>query len=179
MNQDTQLNLQLQATVNPPAESKPQVPGPNKTVFRLGDSVAATVNEYDASGARTLTNGARGVVTGVLKGSNEVEVRFFSDCPTQWISTMSHKVEHAYAATVHRLQGQEAPSVVLLLDMWPGRQNRASLYSGCTRAKRDVRIYATQANLEAALADRGKVYRRTRLAERLRRLRAAKRAMGE
>ena len=52
--------------------------------------------------------------------------------------------------------------------MWPGRQNRASLYSGCTRAKREVRIYSTQTNLIAALADRGKVFRRTRLAERLR-----------
>ena len=173
------LNARMQHALNPPHPDRPSVPGPDKVAFRRGDLVCARVNEYDARGVRTVTNGARGTVTVTDPQAGMVHVQFHSECPNQTIPAKSGKIDLAYAASVHRLQGQEADGVVLVLDMTPQRQNRANLYSGCTRAKREVRVHTTEERLQAALDDTGAVHRRTRLAENLRRrLQARKRPHG-
>jgi len=75
--------------------------------------------------------------------------------------------ETAYAMTVHKSQGSEFEHVVLILPAQPGRGlSRELLYTGATRARRRLELWAGAEVLEATLATR--MQRASRLAERLR-----------
>ncbi len=75
--------------------------------------------------------------------------------------------ETAYAMTVHKSQGSEFERVVLVLPAQPGRGlSRELLYTGATRARRRLELWAGDGVLEAALHMR--MQRASRLAERLR-----------
>ncbi len=61
--------------------------------------------------------------------------------------------ETAYALTVHKSQGSEFDTVILLLPPAPGRGvTRELVYTGVTRARRQVLLLSTPAALAAALA---------------------------
>ena len=75
--------------------------------------------------------------------------------------------ETAYAMTVHKSQGSEFERVVLILPALPGRGlSRELLYTGATRARRQLELWAGNGVLEAALDT--PMQRASRLAERLR-----------
>ncbi len=75
--------------------------------------------------------------------------------------------ETAYAMTVHKSQGSEFERVVLILPALPGRGlSRELLYTGATRARRQLELWAGGGVLEAALDT--PMQRASRLAERLR-----------
>ncbi len=75
--------------------------------------------------------------------------------------------ETAYAMTVHKSQGSEFERVVLILPALPGRGlSRELLYTGATRARRQLDLWAGSGVLEAALDT--PMQRASRLAERLR-----------
>lgn len=80
------------------------------------------------------------------------------------------QLEPAWAATVHKAQGGEAPAVVLVLDsslQAPAALSRRLLYTALTRARRCVVVVADERALGAALAPERGGGRRTSLAGRL------------
>lgn len=80
------------------------------------------------------------------------------------------QLEPAWAATVHKAQGGEAPAVVLVLDaslQAPAALSRRLLYTALTRARRAVVVVADERALGAALAPERGGGRRTSLAGRL------------
>ncbi|MDE2178748.1 MAG: exodeoxyribonuclease V subunit alpha [Xanthomonadaceae bacterium] len=75
--------------------------------------------------------------------------------------------ETAYAMTVHKSQGSEFERVLLILPSLPGRGlSRELLYTGATRARSRIDLWAGVGVLEAALDT--PMQRASRLAERLR-----------
>ncbi|MCQ4022964.1 MULTISPECIES: ATP-dependent RecD-like DNA helicase [unclassified Ruminococcus] len=135
------LNERLQAALNPADELKPELVFNNK-VFRQGDKVMQIKNNYDIPWTRDdgemgegIFNGDVGILTRVNKSSKSVEVRFDDKTAKYHGDDLLH-LELAYAATVHKSQGNEFNAVVIPMHKGaPQLYYRNLLYTAVTRAK--------------------------------------------
>lgn len=135
------LNERLQAALNPADELKPELVFNNKT-FRCGDKVMQIKNNYDIPWTRDdgemgegIFNGDVGILTSVNKSSKTVEVRF-DDKTAKYHGDDLLNLELAYAATVHKSQGNEFNAVVIPMHKGaPQLYYRNLLYTAVTRAK--------------------------------------------
>ena len=136
------LNRAIQAAVNPPDERKGERAF-GEYVFRLGDRVMQTRNNYDVfwedprTGEQDLGvfNGDIGVIEGVNVGDAALVVNFEGRI-VQYTADMLNELEPAYAITVHKAQGSEYRAVILVVSEVP--QNlltRGVLYTAITRAR--------------------------------------------
>ncbi len=129
--------------------------------FAVGDRVINTKNDYKLG----VMNGETGVIRRIDK--DLVQVRYDG----------GYKVEHkydehnlllAYALTVHKVQGQEYPCVIIAL---PAHANilltRGLLYTAMTRAKKKVIIVGNPKALDIILSGRWDGDRITALAAHL------------
>ncbi len=152
------LNERLRARLNPAA----RLGTSGGHAWRVGDKVLQTRNNYE----RDLFNGDIGRVVTV----SEQTVRVDFGGRVHALSRPERAgLELAYALTVHKAQGSEAPAVVLALG--GGTRNllrRELLYTAVTRARRLVVLVGSPGALEQALACRGEDDRLDRLGERLR-----------
>ncbi len=138
------LNLVLQETLNPPSPGKREH-RVRDMVFRVGDRVMQTKNNYDISWEREdgstgngVFNGDIGIITGILPSEECMEIRF-DERMVQYDFTMLDELELAYAVTVHKSQGSEYPIVILPLGRVPEMLlTRNLLYTAVTRAQRMV-----------------------------------------
>lgn len=134
------LNERLQELLNPPVPGKPEL-RVFGMVFRLGDKVMQTRNDYDIPFTRIngepgagAFNGEIGVVERVGKGNMTV---LCEDRRLEYTSENIHKLELAYAVTIHKSQGSEFEAVVIPLAEVPKKlQYRNLLYTAVTRARR-------------------------------------------
>ena len=135
------LNERLQASLNPADELKSELVFNNK-VFRCGDKVMQIKNNYDIPWSRDdgemgegIFNGDVGIITSVNKNSKTVEVRF-DDKTAKYHGDDLLNLELAYAATVHKSQGNEFNAVVIPMHKGaPQLYYRNLLYTAVTRAK--------------------------------------------
>lgn len=135
------LNERLQVALNPADELKPELVFNNKT-FRCGDKVMQIKNNYDIPWTRDdgemgegIFNGDVGILTSVNKSSKTVEVRF-DDKTAKYHGDDLLNLELAYAATVHKSQGNEFNAVVIPMHKGaPQLYYRNLLYTAVTRAK--------------------------------------------
>ena len=135
------LNEALQAALNPPAKGKAQMVWGDK-VFRVGDRVMQTRNNYDALWVRAdglqgsgIFNGDVGTVEDI-DAAGELMTVLFDDRTATYVSDMLMELELAYAMTVHKSQGSEYRAVVLTaLPAAPALMVRGVLYTGVTRAR--------------------------------------------
>ena len=136
------LNRAILAAVNPPDERKGERAF-GEYVFRLGDRVMQTRNNYDVfwedprTGEQDLGvfNGDIGVIEGVNVGDAALVVNFEGRI-VQYTADMLNELEPAYAITVHKAQGSEYRAVILVVSEVP--QNlltRGVLYTAITRAR--------------------------------------------
>ena len=136
-----QLNLLLQASLNPPDKGKAERYF-GETVFRTGDRVMQTRNNYDAVYLKTdgsvgtgVFNGDVGRITEVSEEDETLTV-LFDDRSVVYDTEMLKDLELAYAVTVHKSQGSEYRAVVLALTgVAPSLAVRGVLYTAVTRAK--------------------------------------------
>ena len=167
------LNEAIRQEVNPAAPNKPEVQFGGK-LFRMGDRVMQTKNDYDIAlrdrgGNQTGTgvfNGEIGTVTGI--GSGIVTVNFegrFADYPLESLN----ELELSYAMTIHKAMGSEYDTVIIpLLPAHKVLLSRNLLYTAVTRAKRRVILIGNKRAIYMAVHKSGKGKRNTLLAERMR-----------
>lgn len=134
------LNVMLQARLNPPASDKREVKF-RDSVFREGDRVMQIRNNYDISWRRFsqegsgIYNGDIGVIEEIIPEESLVRI-IFDDRVAEYDFSLLEEIEHAYAITVHKSQGSEYPVVILpLFECAPMLRTRNLFYTAVTRAK--------------------------------------------
>ena len=136
-----ELNRRLQAALNPPAPEKGEKAW-GDLVFRTGDRVMQTKNNYDVVWERPdgtvgagIFNGDVGQVVEV-DPSGELLTVAFDERKAVYTADMLSELDMAYAITVHKAQGSEYPCVVLAcMRCAPSLMVRGVLYTGITRAR--------------------------------------------
>jgi exodeoxyribonuclease V alpha subunit len=165
----TKLNERLQATLNPSSPDKPEIKRGEKTL-RLGDKVRQKKNDND----RGVYNGDVGIIVDMdptaKKDETMVVVAFDNERPSiAYRSGELDQLQHAYACTVHSVQGTESRAVVMvLLSSHFMMLSRNLVYTGITRAKEFVVLIAQPRALRIALSEQRKGERQTMLADRIR-----------
>ena len=148
------VNRELQAALNPPSKDKREMLMFERTVFRDGDKIMQTKNDYDvewrrgAEKSHGIFNGDIGKILGTDRVNRRCEIDFEGRKAT-YEGEMLKKVEHAYAVTVHKSQGSEYPAVILLLPNYLNRLSyRNLLYTAITRAKQTLIVIGTDVKIE-------------------------------
>lgn len=159
------LNKRLQAALNPPSESKKEKLF-GEAVFRVGDRVIQTKNNYDTiwktkggvSGAGVY-NGDIGTIAQIDPITETLTVDFEDKLATYSFELLN-ELEHAWALTVHKSQGSEYRAVVLALSGDVQMLlTRGVLYTAVTRAK-ELLIMVGDDNIAHRMIDNNKQSRR-------------------
>ncbi len=150
---DLNTLLQNALNINPPVPHTP---------FRIGDKVIQRKNE--TIGSEFVVNGDLGEIQEI--DSSEIKVKFLYPDRTVRIKRGAHHLQLAYCITIHKMQGSEAPVIILPLhSCFGGFLNREIIYTAISRAQ-DIFISVGQwSALETAVGRVGNVKRITRLVE--------------
>lgn len=148
------VNKELQLALNPPSKSKREMNFIG-TLFRDGDKIMQTKNDYDVEWRRGtekshgIFNGDIGKIIDTDRINQKCEIDF-EGRKAFYDGDMLKKIEHAYAITVHKSQGSEYPAVILPL---PNRMDRLSyrnlLYTAVTRAKKTLIVIGTEVKVSS------------------------------
>lgn len=139
------LNHHLQDSLNPLRGDR-QVIEVSGKMFRLGDRVMQTVNNYEKEWVRQgeinkgVFNGDIGYIEEILSPS-EATVLFEDGRRCQYSLIDMDELVLSYAITIHKSQGSEFDAVVIpVFGGSPQMMTRNLLYTGVTRAKKLVVI---------------------------------------
>jgi exodeoxyribonuclease V alpha subunit len=127
----TVLNDRLQEKLNPPAKDKPErrLFG---TMFRLGDKVMQTRNNYD----KDVYNGDIGFIRSIAPIEQTLSVNFDGK-PVAFDWSEADELALAYVVSVHKAQGSEFPVVVMpIVTQHYMMLQRNLLYTAVTRARK-------------------------------------------
>ncbi len=134
------INKVLQAVLNPPSKSKKEVSLAGK-ILREGDKVMQIKNNYDILWTKGgdegsgIFNGDIGIIEKIDNISSAFSVNF-EDRIAVYSFENANEIEHAYAITVHKSQGNEFKAVVMpVFNVIPNLCYRNLLYTAVTRAK--------------------------------------------
>ena len=171
------LNLRLQDALNPPDPRKPQLTwGDN--IYRLGDKVIQTRNDYQIAWTRTTAagteegagvfNGDIGFITSVDPEGGTLTVLFDEDKEVEYESGDLENLEGAYCLSVHKSQGSEFPVVVMPVTGGPPMLlTRNLLYTAMTRARSMVVLVGSEDVIRRMVENNHVARRYTTLALRL------------
>ncbi len=147
------LNRALQAALNPPAEDKRERAF-GEAVFREGDRVMQTRNDYDVVWEREDGTAGTGVFNGdvgrilQIDPSGELLTVAFDDRVATYTADMLAELDMAYAMTVHKAQGSEYRGVVFVsAPCAAGLEVRGVLYTALTRARELMVVVGDDATL--------------------------------
>ncbi|MDP3911645.1 MAG: AAA family ATPase [Gemmatimonadales bacterium] len=167
------FNDELQQRLNPPRGIKPiEARSPRGAVFRLGDKVRHTKNNYDLG----AMNGESGVITSIENVQVEprrhikrVHVDYGDRVVVYPDEGALHEVVLNYGGTIHASQGSEYPVVVCCCHSTNYYMlSRNLIYTGITRAKRALYLVGDEKGLRRALKNTSVSQRFTQLALRIR-----------
>jgi exodeoxyribonuclease V alpha subunit len=151
------LNSELQRQINPPSDEKKEKLS-HGVIFREGDRVMQTVNNYDIEWQKGslcgcgIFNGDIGVIESINHSKNEMKIRF-DDKEVAYSFDLLEELELSYAITVHKSQGSEYPVVIIpMYSCAPMLMTRNLLYTAVTRARRMV-ILIGRADIPAKMVD--------------------------
>jgi exodeoxyribonuclease V alpha subunit len=169
------LNRALQAALNPPAAGKRQKQW-GDTVFREGDRVMQTKNNYDAvwekedgTAGTGIFNGDVGVIREIDPSGELVTIQF-DERTCVYTADLLSQLDMAYAMTVHKSQGSEYRAVVLVsAPAAPGLMVRGVLYTAITRARELLILVGDDAVPGRMAANDRRARRYTALRRRLKR----------
>ena len=163
-----ELNKQLQQALNPPAQNKAELKFFD-VIFRIGDKVMQTKNDYDVLWTRNnekgsgIFNGDIGIIRSVDRFSQNVTIDFEGRMAI-YTSDMLRKLEHAYAITIHKSQGSEYDAVIIPITGYTKNLlYRNLLYTGVTRAKKMIILIGTRELVKAMVDNDRKMLRYTLL----------------
>lgn len=161
------LNLRLQARLNPPAPDKPEHHADGR-IYRLGDRVLH-IRNTPHRGRDGIFNGATGTITAVTPDQHHLTVTYpdGEDVLYPYIDA-ADELLHSWALTVHRSQGSEYPYVVIPITTAAGiLLQRNLLYTAVTRAVRGVLLIGHTTAVTTALANTRVNHRNTALSTRI------------
>ena len=166
------LNARLQALLNPKSADKGErVFG--STVFRVGDKVMQTKNNYDivyklpdGSAGAGVYNGDIGIITAI--GKEPFVTIDFDGRRAQYAYEWLGQLEHAYAITAHKSQGSEYAYVVFPTAAPKKLQYRNLFYTAVTRAKDTCIVVGSREDVEYMTKNKKERLRYTALAQFLR-----------
>lgn len=148
------LNLKLQAALNPRDNLKNEISTVGGRVFREGDKVMQIKNNYniewqkDGEENAGIFNGDIGIIKRINYAAGYMLINFdgrLAQYPTDNLS----ELELSYAVTVHKSQGSEYPVVILpLIDCPPQLMYRNLLYTAVTRARKLLIIVGSAERIE-------------------------------
>ena len=172
------LNILLQEALNPSSPSKPQLTW-GETVFRLGDKVIQTKNDYRIEWTRKtaagtedgagIFNGDVGFITGVDPDNSCLTVLFDEEKEVVYESGDLESLEPAYCLSVHKSQGSEFPVVIMpVIGGPPMLLTRNLLYTAMTRARELVVLVGSEEVIRRMVENDHIARRYTTLARRLR-----------
>ncbi len=148
------LNKCLQAIINPPAPDKAELLY-GETIFRQGDRVMHTVNNYKQEWVKNheegkgIFNGDIGKIVEINKFSGEITVELEDGRVTIYPRSELAALTLSYAITVHKSQGCEFDAVVIPVVSGAYMiMTRNLLYTAVTRAKRLVMLVGKQENVQ-------------------------------
>ena len=160
-----QMNVLLQAALNPPSRDKAELPK-GEGVFRLGDKVMQIRNNYDLEWKRGseegegVFNGDIGYITALSRTDREMTVEFDDGRCAVYDDTMLDELELSYCISVHKSQGSEFEAVVLPLFSGPQMLfTRNLLYTAVTRARHLV-VIAGREECVQRMVDNNRILRR-------------------
>ena len=156
------LNERLQSELNgDPRQAQLKL---GKRVFRVGDKVMQTRNNYD----KDVFNGDIGFIHAIDHSDNSLEIDMDGSYVHYDLSETSDLM-HAYCISTHRSQGSEYPAVVMpILTQHYIMLQRNLLYTAITRAKRMVVLVGTRKALHIAVNNNNVAQRHSGLLHRLR-----------
>lgn len=171
------LNVKLQQEINPPSEDKAEIKDWQGRIFRVGDKVMQTKNNYqlewkskeDFSDGIGVFNGEIGDIEYIDPANKRIgviydEIRRVIYDPEQWVN-----LDLAYAITVHKSQGSEFSGIIMPL-AWttPKLAHRNLLYTAITRGRDQVALVGSQRMLRSMVDNYQGDQRQTGLDQRLR-----------
>ncbi len=156
------LNQRLQEMLTPARDGLAERRAGGR-VFRVGDKVTQTRNDYD----KGVFNGAVGVITALSLEDAELTALMDDGEGIVYGFDELDELTHAYAVSIHRSQGSEYPCVVvpLVTGAW-NMLARNLLYTAVTRARRLVVLVGSRRALAKAVRTQG-AGRYTALGDRL------------
>ncbi|MBQ7850044.1 MAG: ATP-dependent RecD-like DNA helicase [Clostridia bacterium] len=171
------LNQMLQAALNPPAPSKPSLTW-GETIFRLGDKVMQTKNDYQQEWRRHgsagwedgagVFNGDVGFITDVDPEEHCLTVTFDEEKEALYTTQQLENLDLAYCLSVHKSQGSEFPVVVMPVANGPKMLlTRNLFYTALTRARSMVVLVGRDEVVRLMVENDHILRRYTSLAERL------------
>lgn len=167
------FNLALQAEINPPKLGE-EVIKVHGVEFRTGDKVMQMKNTDYAK------NGDIGYVLRIERRPDEDDptvfalyaiIQFNGEGETAYSADALKDVDLAYCTTVHKSQGSEYQTVLMVVsESHSNMLRRNVVYTGVTRAQVNVALIGSEAALESAIRNDKSEVRYTLLADRLHKL---------
>jgi len=118
------------------------------TVFKLGDRVMQTANNYD----KNVYNGDMGRIFKLEDDGKKFYVCFEDDRLVEYNFDEANQLTLAYAITIHKSQGSEFPVVIIpVLTQHFVMLQRNLIYTGMTRAKKLLILIGSQKAVEIAV----------------------------
>lgn len=153
------VNRNLQEALNPREKGKNEISTPGGRIFREGDRVMQTKNNYNipwkrgAEEGEGVFNGDIGLLTKINYAAGIMTIRF-DDRTAEYPTTNLAELELAYAVTVHKSQGSEYPAVILpIVDSPPMLMYRNLLYTAITRAKKLIVLVGNEEKIRSMAAN--------------------------
>jgi exodeoxyribonuclease V alpha subunit len=138
------INEILQKRLNP-------VPLPEKEKFKVGDKVIQTKNDYGLG----IVNGDIGYIKEIdKKDEKKIVVDFENPARQVNVDLYVNKLELAYSLTCHKMQGSEAPIIVIPIHECLGARipDRPWVYTAISRASKVCVLVGQKKELQAIIA---------------------------
>lgn len=168
------LNIELQNHLNPPSILKQEY-AHGKTIFRTGDKVMQTKNNYDMLWTKEngesgvgVYNGDMGIIEKISVKDKQLIILFDDERRAEYTFTELDQIDLAYAITVHKSQGSEFPYVVIPICTYiPALTCRNLFYTAITRAKTMVILVGSDSIIANMVQNNTERERFTGLCEKL------------
>ncbi|MBC7531379.1 MAG: ATP-dependent RecD-like DNA helicase [Oligoflexus sp.] len=159
----TLLNEELQNLLNPAGSVGGEKLETDNQVFRPGDKVIQTVNNYDLN----VFNGDIGYIEQAGFDGGQLLVNFV-DRKITFTKEEAYDLKLAYAITIHKAQGSEFPVVIIPVTMQHFIMLQRNLvYTALTRARKLAILIGTPSALNQAIRTQTSLQRQTLLIQRL------------
>ena len=153
------INKIIQNKINPHSKNKSEIKI-NDKIFRTGDKVIQTKNNYDLG----AFNGDIGKILSINELDGYLIVKFSEDREIVYKKTDMFDLDLGYTISVHKAQGSEFDCVILpIMPQYTRMLSRALVYTALTRGKKLCVFIGQRKSLEAAINNNKSEERQTSL----------------